>query len=461
MSWDALREKHDQEERRAEEGGGAAKLARQKRLDRLTVRERIDALIDEGSFVEIERQTSADGVVCGIACVDGRSVGVIAHDATVARGTVGRAAAHKMTRVMDLAARGGFPVVTLADSEGARVAENIDAIDAYGATIRGVVALRRDVLQITLVCGLCVGGAAYAATLNDWVAMVDERSFMFVTGGKVTRVAVGEDASIEDLGGARMHARFTGACHAVVADERAGIAWVKRLLSFAVPVVPSADPVERETREIEDVVPTDPRRTYDMRGVVRAICDEGSTLELSEDFGKSLLTVLGRIGGKRVAIVASQPKNVAGALDVDASRKGAHFVMWASKMQIPIVTLVDVPGYLPGLEQERGGIIPFGALLLVAYGEAKVPHVCVVVRKCFGGAAVLSFTASIRLALPTARIAPMGVDAAMEVVAGAERETWLAENDHGWAAAEQGYIDRVITPASVRQELARALASLE
>jgi propionyl-CoA carboxylase beta chain len=416
-----------------------------------------------------------DGVVAGLAAIDGRTVAVYAHDPTVLRGALGVAASKKVCRLLDIAAARALPVVTLADSDGVRVDEGTDAIEAYGEIIRRIVRLEGKVPQLTLVCGLCVGAAAYAATLGDFVAMIEGHAFMFITGPKVTKVVTGADVDIADLGGAAMHASKTGACHAIVADERAGIGWVKQLLDYLGGRRIADDPTSREVPEIGTIIPTAPRRAYDMRKVLAAVFDAGSVMELSDRFAPNLLTSLARLGGRTVAVVASQPMAHAGCLDADASRKGAAFVTWAANSRLPIVTLVDVPGYLPGKAQEEAGILPHGATLLRAYGSATVPLLCLVVRKSFGGASVLSFAADVRLALPTARIAPMGADAAVEVALGpavddasaeetaargARKAAWLEKNDNAWAAAEAGYIDRVIPPSDARRALASTLDRL-
>jgi acetyl-CoA carboxylase carboxyltransferase component len=489
---DELLAEHARREARADEGGGPARLARQHRLGRLGARERIALLVDAGSFVELGRHVlhrheassellaanrhPADGVVCGLATVEGREVAVYAHDPTVLRGALGSAGARKLCRLMDMAAENGVPLLALADSDGARIDEVTDAIEGYGAVIERTVLLHGKVPQITLVCGLCVGAAAYTATLTDWVAMVPEHGFMCITGAKVTRAVTGEDVDIADLGGAALHATKTGACHAVVADERAGIEWMKGVLRYLDSTVASADPPARAVVALETLVPTSPRRAYDMRKVVDAIFDEGSTFELSGGFAPNLLTVLARLGGRAVAVVASQPMKLGGCLDVDASKKGAHFVSWANLFGIPVITLVDVPGYLPGRKQEEAGILPVGATLLTAYGNLTVPSICLVVRKSFGGASVLSYAADVRLALPTARIAPMGADAAVDVTVGpkledateaekaareARRAQWLAQHDNAWSPAEHGYVDQVVAPRDVRSTLHATLARLK
>jgi propionyl-CoA carboxylase beta chain len=490
-SLEALLAELARREARVDEGGGRARLARLERMGRMGVRERIATLIDDGSFVELGRHVlhrhadaspelganvhPGDGVVAGLAAIGGRTVAVYAHDPTVLRGALGVAASKKVCRLLDVARERSLPIVTLADSDGVRVDEGTDAIEAYGEIIRRVVRLKGKVPQLTLVCGLCVGAAAYAATLGDFVAMVEGHAFMFITGPKVTKVVTGEEVDIADLGGAAMHASKTGACHAVVPDERSGIAWVKELLGYLGGSIRSDDATSREVPELGAIVPTAPRRAYDMRKVLAEVFDVGSVMELSARFAPNLLTSIARMGGRPVAVVASQPMALAGCIDADASRKGAAFVTWAANARLPIVTLVDVPGYLPGRAQEEAGILPHGATLLSAYGSASVPLVCLVVRKSFGGASVLSFAADVRLALPTARVAPMGAEAAVEVALGpavdvasaeeiaardARKTAWLAKNDSAWAAAESGYVDRVIRPADARRALAATLDRL-
>ncbi len=459
MSWEELAAELAKREARAEEGGGPARLARQTRLGRMNVRERIAALAD--SFVELGKhvehrqerlaanRSPGDGVVAGIATIEGTRVALYGHDPTVLRGALGREASKKVCRLLDMAHESALPVICLADSDGVRVDEGMDAIDAYGEIIRRTVTLQRRSIQLTLVSGLAVGAAAYTAALGDLVAMVAEQSFMFITGPKVTKVVTGEDVTIEDLGGPAMHAKKTGQCHAIVSDEKAGISWVKSVLR-ATKRADSTDPIARETPEVATIVPTAERRAYDMRKVLAALFDRESLLELSPTFAPNLLTSFARLGGQPIGVVASQPMHFAGCLDVDASRKGAHFVSLCDKLGLPVVTLVDVPGYLPGSKQEQGGILPHGSLLLSAYGGAKVPRVCLIVRKSYGGASVLSFASQIRLALPTARVGPMGADAALEVMFGPEhdqmsdtekaerakaKEDWLTTHDNAWAPA--------------------------
>lgn len=463
-------------------------------------RDRIAALCDPGSFVELQRYARhdlahasellaaqrhpGDGVVCGVGTVDGRPVAVVAHDPTVLRGSIGRTGAGKICRLLVLAAERRLPVVTLADSDGARVPEGMDAIFANSELLRRTVELRGVVPQLTVACGLCVGVAAYAAALNDLVCMVAGQSFMFVTGPKVTKVATGEDVAIEDLGGPELHAKKTGSCHAIVPDEASGIAWARRVLAF-LPEASSrghtergaSDAAERETPALESLVPVEPRRAYDVRKVVAELFDTDSVLEVAPLFAPSLLTFFARLDGRPVAVLASQPLHAGGVLDGISSRKGAAQLRRARAWGLPVITLVDVPGYRPGKKEEEAGILPFGAELIAAYGEARgrVPLIAFLLRKSFGGGNVLASGADVRLALPSARVAPMGVDAALEVelgplLEGADdetraareraREQWLDQHDHVWSPAESGYVDEVVAPAQARRALVRTLRAL-
>ena len=479
---------HDELEARAEAGGSARRAKRLRRMGRLSVRDRIARLADPGSFLELGRyhghgqghrlpQLAAadppgDGLVTGLCTVDGREIALAAHDPTHLRGSIGSGGAARLARLLEIAGERDLPVVTLADSDGARIQEGVDAVVANGRVMELTAKLRGRVPQLTLVCGLCVGGAAYTAALGDLVAMVEDHAFLFITGPTVTRVATGEDVSIEDLGGPRMHATRTGSCAHVAPDVEAGIAWLKRVLSYLEPVVETADPADRPTPELERIVPTSFRMGYDARKVVRALFDADTVLELHPRFAPNLLTGFARLGGRAIAWLASQPTHLAGCLDVEASRKGAAFVRRASAWGLPLVTLVDVPGYLPGRRQEEGGILPIGAEVIAAYAEARVPRLCLVLRKSYGGGNVLTYSSDVRLALPTARVAPVGVDAAVEVALGpgpeaptaeegadreARRAAWIAEHDSVEVAARSGYLDRVVAPGEARAALALAL----
>jgi propionyl-CoA carboxylase beta chain len=386
---------------------------------------------------------------------------------------VGTVGAQKIVRVLDRALTHKLPVIALMDSDGARIVEGLDAVTANSDVLSRTVALQGVVPQLSLVCGLCVGSAAYAAALGDVTGMIQGQSFMFVTGPRVTQIATGEDVDIEALGGTHVHASMTGACHAVLENEAAGIAWLQRVLGHLSSSPTVVEPRDRAT--LASLVPDDPRKPYDMRAVVRALVDDDSALELAAAYAPNLLTMLARMNGRAVALVASQPRHLGGVLDVNASRKGARFVTMAASWGLPILTLVDVPGYMPGVQQERAGILPIGAELLTAYGRARVPKVSLVVRKSIGGGNVLTSSADVRLALPTARVAPMGVDAAVEVELGparddatdddkrvrvAVREQWLARWDSVWAAADKGFIDQVVDAGEARAVIARTLARL-
>lgn len=473
------------EQAEAEAGGGSARQARHKRLGRMTARERILALLEPDSFVELGRHTKhrhaasdpalaavappGDGLIAGLGRVAGQTVAVYAHDPTVLRGALGHAAAQKLCRLLDLAAERGLPVIAFVDCDGVRIAEGTDAIDAYGAVIDRTIALRGKVPQLTVVCGLCVGAAAYNAALTDLVCMVREQSFMFITGPKVTEVVTGEAATMEGLGGASVHGKTTGSAHATVADESAAVVWVKRMLDAWDPA-PRAVTEPQPPKPLSALVPVEPRRGYDVKKVVAALVDADSFEELGRDFAPNLVTGFARIAGRPAAVVASQPMHRAGCLDIASSQKGAHFVRFAARRGLPIVTLVDVPGYVPGVQQEHGGILREGASLLAAYGEVSVPKICVVLRKSYGGANVLSYAADYRFALPMASAAPMGADAAADVLLGVLTDesseeqraahadfkaSWRSKYESVWPAAHAGYVDKVVEPDSLRAELCR------
>lgn len=482
---------HAEREAQVEAGGGTARQARQKRLGRLTARERVAAVVDEGSFVELGRYTRhhvthsplleanrhpGDGLIVGLGRVAGRRVALYATDVTVLRGSIGAAGASKLCEVLGLALEQRLPVIAIVDSDGARILEGIDAVTSNGAFLARVAGLHHRVPQVTLALGLCVGSAAYAAAMTDLVAMVKDRSFMFVTGPKITQVATREQADLSDFGGSAFHATLTGQCHAVVEDDASGLRWVKRVLGYLEPHVETGDAVERATPELDALVPKDQRRAYDMRAVVELLFDRGTVEETGRDFAPNLLTGFARLGGRAVAYLASQPKTLSGVLDVSASLKGSRHLRVARCWGLPVVTLVDVPGYLPGRQQEAAGLLPFGAEMILAYSELTTPSVCLVLRKSYGGGSVMSFQADVRLALPHAIVAPTGVDAALELELGpvpedatpellaareARRAAWTERHDSVWAAADAGYLDQVVAPDAARAALGRALRALD
>jgi acetyl-CoA carboxylase carboxyltransferase component len=474
-------------ETRADAGGGTARQERQRKLGRLTARERLAALFDGAHVDELDRhvvqrgrgaeRTPGDGVITAVGMVDGRPVAAFAHDVTVRRGALGVDGARKVVRLLQLAMQAGMPVVGLHDSDGVRVDEGPEAIHGYGEIIEATVAASGLVPQLSVVCGLCVGAAAYAAALTDTVIMVEPWAFMFITGSKVTRAVTGEDTPVEDLGGAAMHAAVSGAAQLLAVDDATAVATARRVLAYLpqghgspLPVRPAQDAADRPTPQLWDLIPTSRRKPYDMAPVVRTVMDEGSVLGWSDAYAKHLLCALARLDGVPVGVVASNPKHRGGALDIESSRKGARFVQLCAAFGLPIITLADVPGYVPGKTQEQGGILLHGARLLHAYAAAGVPRVSVVLGKSYGGASVLAYTGDVVLALPHARYDVVGPDAAANIMdhgdnltpeeRAARRATFLAERDRAHASAEAGLVDRVVLPENLRAELVRTLRPL-
>lgn len=481
----------EQEAARVEAGGGRARQERQRRLGRMTARERVAALLDADSpLVEIGRHTRhahaamdprlaasqppGDGVICGVGQLDGRAVAVCAHDPTVHQGAVGEAGARKLCRLLELAEAQRMPVITLADSEGARIAEGVHAISAWTEVMRLTTRHRLRAPHLTVVLGLCVGATAYDAALGDWVGMVEDQSFMCVTGPSVTQAVTGEAIELAALGGAAMHAATTGCSHATLPDEHEALLWARRVLAYTSrPLVRAEDDPWRACDEVLAHFPDNPRRAYNARKVLRPILDEGLWLELSREYAPSVLTGLARLGGRSVAVVASQPGARMGCLDIDASRKIEPLLRYANTHRLPVITLVDTSGFMPGLEQERGGVLREGARLLRAYAELDVPTISVTLRKSYGGANVLASASQLRLAWPGAEIAPMGEEGAARVAFGPPREdgadeearaafraSWRQTHGDAWLAAERGFFDEVIHPAQTRASLWRALLAL-
>jgi acetyl-CoA/propionyl-CoA carboxylase carboxyl transferase subunit len=475
------------EEARAQDGGGRHKQDRQRKLGRLPARDRLAALFDGGAYDELGRhvvhrgrgreRTPGDGVITAVGLVEGRRVAAFAHDVTVQRGALGLDGAHKVVRLYGQALQVGMPVVGLHDSDGVRVDEGPEAIGGYGEVIRMSVEASGVVPQLAVVCGLCVGAAAYTAALSDTVIMVDEWGFMFITGSKVTRTVTGEDTPVEELGGARMHASLSGAAQLVCSDDTAALDAARRWLGY----LPSSqaetpprgtqhDSAQRATPELWDLIPHSRRKIYDVTPVVHALMDRDSVLEWSPAYARNLFTGLARLDGHAVGVLASQPRHRGGALDVEASRKGARFVQLCSAFGLPLITLADVPGFVPGKAQEQGGILLHGARLLSAYGSAAVPRISVVLGKSYGGASVLAYTGDVVLSLPHARYDVVGADAAAQILdhgtdatdeeKAARRAQFLEQRDRAHASAEAGLVDRVVLPEDLRGQLVRTLASL-
>ncbi|ACY98317.1 MULTISPECIES: acyl-CoA carboxylase subunit beta [Thermomonospora] len=473
---------------------------RQRARGKLTVRERIDLLFDEGTFVEIEafrrhRATSfgldrkrpyTDGVVAGWGLVFGRKVFVYAHDFRIFGGALGEAHAAKIHKVMDMAVAAGAPLVSLCDGAGARIQEGVTALAGYGGIFRRNTLASGVIPQISVILGPCAGGAAYSPALTDFVFMVRDVAQMFITGPDVVEAVTGERIDMNGLGGADVHASLSGVATFVHDDEESCIEEVRYLLSLLppnnrtlAPVVRTGDPPDRRNEALLDIVPVGSATAYDMHRVIEEIVDHGEYLELHEHWARNLICALARMDGRLVGIVANQPLVAAGALDIDASAKGARFVQMCDAFSIPLITLVDVPGFLPGREQEHNGIIRHGAKLLYAYCAASVPRIQLVLRKAYGGAYIVldsrSIGADLSLAWPTNEIAVMGPEGAANIIfrreiAGSpdpERtraeciEAYREELMHPYYAAERGLVDDVIDPATTRQTLIRALDMLE
>jgi propionyl-CoA carboxylase beta chain len=483
----------------ADRGGGEDRVARQHRAGKLTARERIESLLDPGSFVELDRfkthratdlgmadhRVPGDGVVTGHGLVEGRRVFVFAQDFTVFGGSLSGAHAEKIVKVMDLALEVGCPVVGLYDSGGARIQEGVTALAGYADIFLRQTLASGVIPQVSAILGPCAGSAVYGPALTDFVFMVKGTSHLFVNGPDAVRAARREETTREDLGGARTHAVRSGVAHFASDDEASCLKAVRELLSYLPPnavddppVAPCSDDPGRREAALRTVVPEAPTRTYDMKDVVRAVADDGHFLEVSEHFAPNVLVGFARLGGRPVGVVANQPAVLAGALDGDACVKAARFVRSCDAFGVPLLTLVDVPGFLPGTDQEWGGLARHGAKLLYAFAEATVPKVTVVTRRAYGGAYALMASKHLRgdvsLAWPTAEIAVTSPEGAVEVVHRrelaaaadpvAERarlvEAYRERYANPYRAAELGYVDEVILPEDTRPRVIRALEML-
>ncbi len=485
----------------AHEGGGEARRQRQHEAGKMTARERVETLLDPGSFVETDalvthrctdfgiegQRIPGDGVVCGSGRIDGRLVYVFAQDFTVFGGTLSETNARKICKVMDLAVENGAPVIGLNDSGGARIQEGVASLGGYADIFLRNTLSSGVVPQISAIMGPCAGGAVYSPAITDFIMMVDETSYMFVTGPDVIKTVTHEEVTMEELGGARSHATKSGVSHFTVPSDAACLLKIRELLSFLPsnnvddpPLGPTSDDPEREDPELDEVVPADPNRPYDIRDVIHRVVDDGKLLEVHADYARNIVVGFARMNGRSVGIVANQPNYLAGVLDIDASLKGARFVRFCDAFNIPLVTFEDVPGFLPGTQQEFGGIIKHGAKLLYAFAEATVPKITVITRKAYGGAYCVMASKHIRtdvnLAYPTAEIAVMGPEGAVNILyrrelrdAGDGLEALRAEKveeyrnkfSNPYVAAERGYVDAVIQPRRTRPEIIRALAQLE
>ncbi|RZS39250.1 propionyl-CoA carboxylase beta chain [Herbihabitans rhizosphaerae] len=458
----------------------ASRLAEKRAVERqhpkgkLTARERIDLLVDPDSFIETDELARhpdgpyGDGVITGQATVDGRPICLFSQDFSVFGGSMGETFGRKVVKIMDRALRIGCPIIGINDSGGARVQEGVVSLAYYAEIARRNSAGSGVVPQLSLILGPCAGGAAYSPAMTDFTVMVEDTSHMFVTGPKVVAAVTGEESTVDALGGPAMHAEVSGNSHYTATDEPDALDWVRTLLGFlpvnnqteppiyssdAVPAITAAD------RELDTIVPDEENKSYDMFEVIRRVVDGGDLLEVHDRFARNMICGFGRVAGATVGVVANQPRHNAGAIDIDASEKAARFVRFCDAFGIPLLTFADVPGYLPGVEQERGGIIRRGAKLLYAYAEATVPLVTVVTRKAYGGGyAVMGskhLGADVNLAWPTAEIAVMGAAGAAKLLPGSQLEAPAP-----YVAAERGYVDQVIAPSETRLRVASALKML-
>ncbi|MDR1719357.1 MAG: acyl-CoA carboxylase subunit beta [Dysgonamonadaceae bacterium] len=480
-------------------GGGEAAIEKQHAQGKYTARERITMLVDEGSFEELDmfvqhrctnfgmekKQFLGDGVVTGYGTIEGRLVYLFAQDFTVIGGSLSESMAMKICKVMDMAMKMGAPIVGINDSGGARIQEGINALAGYAEIFQRNILASGVVPQISGIFGPCAGGAVYSPALTDFTIMAKGMSYMFLTGPKVVKTVTGEDVTQEQLGGATVHASKSGVTHFVVENGEEGLALIRRLLTYLpqnnleeAPVKKTHDPIDRLEDSLNEIIPDSPNKPYDMYEVIGAIIDDGEFLEVHADYAQNIIVGFARFNGQSVGIVANQPKCLAGVLDINASRKAARFVRFCDAFNIPLVTLVDVPGFLPGTGQEYGGVIVHGAKLLYAYGEATVPKVTVTLRKSYGGAHIVMSCKQLRgdmnYAWPTAEIAVMGGAGAVEVLYAKDAKeaedpvAFLSEKEKEYTtafanpynAAKYGYIDDVIEPRNTRFRVIRALQQL-
>jgi propionyl-CoA carboxylase beta chain len=483
----------------AELGGGEERIARQHRAGKKTARERIDLLLDKGSFDELDRfvvhqatdfgmadqRIPGDGVVTGAGRIHGRPVYLFAQDFTVFGGSLSLTYAQKICKVMDLAMKVGVPIIGLNDSGGARIQEGVVSLAGYADIFLRNTLASGVIPQISAVMGPCAGGAVYSPAITDFVFMVRGSSYMFVTGPEVIKAVTHEEVSFEELGGADTHARRSGVAHFAVPSEEECLAGIRELLTFLPannledpPIRHTLDPVDRMDEALQRLVPANPTKPYDMKELIQTVLDDHDFLEVQPDYAPNLVVGFGRLGGRPVGIVANQPAHLAGCLDIAASLKGARFVRFCDCFNLPLVTFTDVPGFLPGTTQEFGGIIKHGAKLLYAFAEATVPKLTVITRKAYGGAYCVMSSKHIRgdanFAFPTAEIAVMGPEGAVNILYRKElgeagdpvrfREARTAEFRAKFAnpyvAAERGYVDDVIEPRETRRRLVSTLEVL-
>ena len=480
-------------------GGGQKRIDAQHASGKLTARERLNILFDKDSFVELDvfvshrcnnfdmAQTKApgDGVVTGYGTVDGRPVYAFSQDFTVLGGSLGEFHAEKIVKVQQLALKSGMPIVGLNDSGGARIQEGVNALSGFGKIFRNNTIASGVIPQISVIMGPCAGGAVYSPAITDFIFMVDKTSKMFITGPQVIKTVTGEDVSAEQLGGAMTHNSISGNAHFMGKDDEETLLKVRELLSYmpsnnleTAPIVPTNDDSNRMSLELNDIIPESPNKAYDMYEIIKAIADDNKIYDVMPHYAKNIITCYIRLAGETIGVIANQPKVSAGCLDIDASDKAARFIRRCDAFNTPLLTLQDVPGFLPGTDQEYGGIIRHGAKMLYAYCEATVPKVTMVVRKAYGGAYIgmcnRELGADMVFAWPSAQIAVMGAAGAANIVFKdeiaaaddpiAKREEKIAEYEEQFSnpyrAAEMGYVDDIIEPATSRQRLISAFDML-
>ena len=483
-------------------GGGPKRIEAQHAKGKLTARERLELLLDKGSFEEFDmfvqhrcsnfdmdkQKFDGDGVVTGMGTIDGRLVYVYAQDFTVAGGSMSETMAQKICKVQDLAMRNGAPVIALNDSGGARIQEGVCSLAGFGEVFERNILSSGVIPQISGIFGPCAGGAVYSPALTDFTIMIKDTSYMFLTGPGVVKTVTGENVTQEELGGASIHADKSGVAHFAAENENEGLAFIRELLSYIpsnnkeqAPFVPTNDSAGRFDDTLNEIIPDNPNKAYDMHHVISSIVDDGKFLEIHKSWAKNIIVGFAHMNGRSVGIVANQPKVLAGVLDINASRKAARFVRFCDAFNIPLVTLVDVPGFLCGTQQEYGGIITHGAKLLYAYGEATVPKITVTLRKSYGGAHITmsckQLRGDINYAWPSANIAVMGAEGAVEILYSKEIRSIEDESErvkaaeqkkneynelfcNPYNAASYGYIDDIIEPRNTRFRVIRALEQL-
>ncbi len=492
---DLLKELEERREK-VKKGGGDKAIEKQHQKGKLTARERLALLLDPDSFVEIDtfvqhrstyfgmdkKEAPADGVVTGFGTINNRLVFVYAQDFTVLGGSLGEMHAQKISKIQDMALKMGAPIIGINDSGGARIQEGIDSLKGYGDIFYRNTISSGVIPQIAIIAGPCAGGAVYSPGIMDFIVMIKNTSNMFITGPQVIKAVTGEEVTFEELGGAMTHNKKSGVAHFAAGSEEEGFNTVRELLSYIpsnnaeeAPIFDTQDPLDRREEFLKDIVPTNPNKPYDVRDVIKGVFDNGEFFEVHKYFAPNIVVGFARLGGRSVGIIANQPKVFAGALDIDASDKAARFIRFCDAFNIPIVTFVDVPGFLPGTTQEYGGIIRHGAKLLYAYSEATVPLLTVILRKAYGGAYIAMSSrhlgADLVLAWPTAEIAVMGPEGAANIIF--RKEIANADNPEAvrqekireyrekfstpYEAAKRGYVDQIVDPRDTRAYLASAL----